>query len=388
MEKVNVQDDCNELALVPKLYQTNLYNRLKNKNFGLAPPEDIFSGPEVVEFDPTTACNLGCPECISGSLLGAGGFSRQSIESILNSFVELDVKAVVLIGGGEPMMHPMIGEIIDFLYDKDIHIGITTNGLFIEKYIEKIATKVTWLRVSVDSATSSTYQEVRPDKFGNSLFGELIRQMKILGNFKNRKCTFGYSMLLLTRMSSEDNKVKFTNANEIYEAASLAKEIGCDYFEVKPSFDDNHFHIMQPKSIMNLAKKQLIQAKDSLTDENFKILTATNLFDILECKPTQQPKDYTSCPITNLRTLVSPSGVFPCPYFRGDTSRSYGNPNHHSLSSIWRSEQKRQVQKDLNPRVDCKFHCIRHNTNLELQKFGQSDPNYQPNLKKDYNRFF
>lgn len=377
-----------ELALVPKLYQKKLHQRLKNKHFGITAPESVQYGPEVVEFDPTTACNLGCPECISGSLLGAGGFSRDSIYSILKSFVELKVKAVVLIGGGEPMMHPMIGEIIDFLHENDIHIGITTNGLFIEKYLEKVATKVTWLRVSVDAATSKTFQEVRPDKFGNSLFPELIRQMRLLGKFEGRTCTFGYSMLLLTRVSSDSDEVQFTNATEIYDAASLAKDIGCDYFEVKPSFDDKHFHIKQPKTVMNQAKKLLSDAKTSFVDDKFSILTATNLFDILECKPTQQPKDYNACPITNLRTLVSPSGVFPCPYFRGDVTRSYGNPNHESLTSIWKSDQKKQVQNNLHPNVDCKFHCIRHYTNLELQKFSQSDSNDTIDLVEDYNRFF
>ena len=377
-----------ELALVPKLYQKNLYKRLKLKEFGISDPETIDYGPDVVEFDPTTACNLGCPECISGSLLGAGGFSSDSIHSILNSFVELGVKAVVLIGGGEPMMHPMIGEIIDFLYDNDIHIGITTNGLFIEKYLDKVATKVTWLRVSVDAANSETFQEVRPDKFGNSLFPDLIRQMRLLGKYKDRTCTFGYSMLLLTRMSSADGTVEFTNATEIYDAASLAKEIGCDYFEVKPSFDDNHFHIMQPKSVMDAAKNLLIKAKEDFIDDNFSILTATNLFDILECRPIEQPKDYHSCPVTNLRTLVSPSGVFPCPYFRGDVSRSYGNPNHESLTSIWGSDQKKLIQHNLDPSVDCRFHCIRHNTNLELQKLKNSDSTSDLNLVDDYNRFF
>ena len=381
----------NDLALVPKLYQKSLFERLKEKNFGIKADYDLdFYGPEVVEFDPTTACNLGCPECISGSLLGNGGFSREAIESLLNSFVQLKVKAVVLIGGGEPMMHPMIDEIIQFLHANDIHIGITTNGLFIEKNLHSIANKVSWLRVSVDAANSDTYRAVRPDKQGKSLFDNLVEQMKLLGSYPNRHCRFGYSMLLLSRFSVNNN-IEFTNAEEIFDAAKLAKEIGCDYFEVKPTFDSHHFHIEQPKELMETAKKLLDKAKAELQDDSFSILTATNLFDIIECKPTEQPKEYTSCPVTNLRTLVSPSGVFPCPYFRGVLEKSYGNPNHESLIDIWNGNQKKVVQNNLDPSTDCKFHCIRHNTNTELLKIHRAvstESNTELPLSDDYNRFF
>jgi len=390
---LHVDDKKNALALVPKLYQKNLYRSLLNKKFGLKPstPHDFY-GPEVVEFDPTTACNLGCPECISGSLLGAGGFSRSSILSILDSFVKLNVKAVVLIGGGEPMMHPMIEEIISFLHEHDIHVGITTNGLFIEKYLDLIAAKVSWIRVSVDAATKDTFKKVRPDKFGNSLFDELIRQMRLLGRHPDRKCTFGYSMLLLTRFRpavDSPDEVEFTNVTELYDAAKLAKDIGCDYFEAKPSFDEYHFHLSHPAQLMYEAKSQLSAAMSSLADNTFEILTATNLFDILECQPTEQPKEYSSCPVTNLRTLVSPSGVFPCPYFRGDKTRSYGDPTRESLLDIWSSQQKQDVQEKLDPSRDCRFHCIRHRTNLELIKLGDMpSPVSEDMLTEDYNRFF
>jgi MoaA/NifB/PqqE/SkfB family radical SAM enzyme len=375
-----------ELSLVPKLYQQDIFPAIREHGFG----QSETSGPLVVEFDPTTACNLGCPECISGSLLGAGGFSSSAIDDILASFVELGVKAVVLIGGGEPMMHPRIEHIINYLYENNIHIGITTNGLFIESHLDLVATKVSWLRVSVDASCDDTFRQVRPDKKGNSQFDALLKQMRLLGSYSGRTCTFGYSMLLLTRTNEKTGEVEFTNANEIYNAASLAKSLGCDYFEVKPSFDANHFHIMQPNHLMKEAKNQLECAQAELTSDSFRILTATNLFEILECNPTQQPKSYSQCPVTRLRTLVSPSGVFPCPYFRGDVTRSYGNPMHTSLKQIWNSEQMKDTLENLDPSRDCRFHCIRHNTNLELLSLAEKNLSELDDisLSSPYNRFF
>lgn len=374
------------LNLVPKLYQEDIFSAIRERGFG----QTQTTGPLVVEFDPTTACNLGCPECISGSLLGAGGFSSSTIDDILDSFVQLGVQAVVLIGGGEPMMHPRIDHIINYLYDHNIHIGITTNGLFIESHLELISSRVSWLRVSVDASCDGTFRQVRPDKQGNSQFGNLLRQMQLLGSFPGRTCSFGYSMLLLTRINDDSGEIEFTNAEEIFEAASLAKSLGCDYFEVKPSFDTNHFHIMQPSQLMMVAKAQLERAQIELTSDDFSILTATNLFDILECNPVEQPKSYDKCPVTRLRTLVSPSGVFPCPYFRGDVSHSYGNPMHASLKDIWNSSQMEDTLKALNPSKDCRFHCIRHNTNLELFSLSEKDQQQLSKIKlvQPYNRFF
>ena len=59
-----------ELALAPKLFQKSVVKYLHDSNFD---PKY----PWVVELDPTTACNLACPDCISGTLLGQGGFLRK-----------------------------------------------------------------------------------------------------------------------------------------------------------------------------------------------------------------------------------------------------------------------------------------------------------------------
>ena len=94
------------------------------------------SRPWVIELDPTTACNLACHGCISASLLNQGGFKRDRIKEMAKEFKELGVKAVVLIGGGEPMAHPEFGTIVDYFYENDIHVGVTSNGTLIDKYFD------------------------------------------------------------------------------------------------------------------------------------------------------------------------------------------------------------------------------------------------------------
>ena len=143
------------LSLVDKLNQNNVQERLKS----------IFinkekTGPWVIELDPTTACNLACHDCISANLLNQGGIDSERILKLADEFKEVGVRAVVLIGGGEPMAHKEFGRLVESFASKDIHVGVTTNGTLMKKYIDTCANSVSWLRVSVDAGSSEVFQEV------------------------------------------------------------------------------------------------------------------------------------------------------------------------------------------------------------------------------------
>ena len=77
-------------------------------------------------------------------------------------FKELGVKAVVLIGGGEPMAHPEFGTIVDYFYENDIHVGVTSNGTLIDKYFDSLAYRTKWVRISVDAGCEEVFQQYRP----------------------------------------------------------------------------------------------------------------------------------------------------------------------------------------------------------------------------------
>ena len=343
--------NAKRLSLKEKLYQKSVVDRIKNPNY-----------PYVVELDPTTACDLACPGCISGDLLNKNRFSDERLIELGKELVECGVKAVVLIGGGEPLNHPKIGSLIEFFGKNDVHIGLTTNGTKINKYLYQISEFVNWTRVSIDAATPKTYNYLRPSKSGkdNGTFYKVISNMEKLA--KRKKGALGYSFLIRTPADGID----ISNINEIFEAAKLAKDIGCDYFEVKPSYDMNHFLVIHDKKLMEKAKEEIQKAKE-LEDENFKVLESVNLGYTLKCQNISQPKTYTSCPVAELRTLITPSGVYVCPYFRGREDMKLGDLHNMSFKEMWNSERKNYVLKEyLNPSIHCKMHCIRHESNLEI----------------------
>ena len=55
---------------------------------------------------------------------------------------------------------------------------------------------------------------------------------------RTKQGLLGYCFLVVERARSNGDVL--SNAGEIYEAAEIAMDIGCDYFEVKPMVDTQH----------------------------------------------------------------------------------------------------------------------------------------------------
>ncbi|MCR5770689.1 MAG: radical SAM protein [Butyrivibrio sp.] len=367
-----------KMNIVSKLHQPFVVDRITG--------DDWNRGPLVVEMDTTEACNLACPGCISEDLVSnATSFSDERLFEIGKEMYEIGVKAVVLIGGGEPLAHPKIGKFMEYLGEHDIHIGITTNGYFIPRYLETIANRASWTRVSMDAATQETFDKLRPSKDGKSKFDAIVKGMRDLAKIKKGKLGFSY----LIRTEADGFGIT-SNIHEIYDAALLARDIGCDYFEVKPSYayagGRPHALVVHSKERMNEAKKQVEKLKDLDTD-SFKVITAINLEDSLNCVQTYQNKDYHFCPAAHLRTLICPSGVYVCPYWRGKTPYRIGDAKTQSLEDIWHSEKRKNIMNQLDPAIKCNFHCLRNETNKEVIRIQKTNGE-GIDIIPEYDRFF
>ena len=346
------------MNLSGKLYQPLALQAIRETDW-----EKGNRGPLVVEMDTTAVCDLACPGCISEDLVMLGNsFSDEQLMRIANEFIEIGVKAVILIGGGEPLAHRKSGDFMRLLGENDIHIGITTNGSFIHKHLDVIAKYAKWTRVSMDAATEEKFQILRPTKGGKSKWDLITKNMRMLAEVKTGK--LGFSFLIQT---PADGPGIVSNIDEIYDAAVLARDLGCDYYEVKPTYQFregvDHALMKHDPGLMELAARE-VRRLDELETESFKILKAINLQYSLAGVDKDQPKDYHQCPSTHLRTTVTPTGVFVCPYWRGKDQMQIGHAKEESIQDLWHGERRKEVMERLDPSKDCNFHCLRHDTNL------------------------
>lgn len=348
------------MNLTEKLYQDFVVERIKETDW-----KSGNDAPLVVELDPTAVCDLACPGCISEDLVSIGNsFSNEKLIDLGKEFVEYGVKAVILIGGGEPLAHPKVGELISLLGKNNIHIGITTNGSFIHRYLDEIAEYSNWTRVSMDAGSDDLFLKVRPTKAGKSKFRKIVKNMEMLAKIKKGK--LGFSFLIQT---DADGPGIDSNIHEIYDAAVLAKNIGCDYFEVKPTyqFRDNAVHKLMIHDFQKMEEAKIeIKRLEDLESENFKILKAINLENSLNRVGIEQPKKYSKCPSTHLRTTIAPSGAFICPYWRGKNDFKIGDLNKMTFKEMWNGQLRKKIMNETNISIECdQIHCLRHETNLK-----------------------
>lgn len=348
-----------KLDLVNKLYQRSIFPSVQEVAHG-----HRLRAPLVVDLDPTTFCDLSCPECISKTIINNGQLPGERLVSLASELVQSGVKAVILIGGGEPLMHKSAGMVITTLASAGVQVGIVSNGTLVHRYMREIADHVSWLRVSMDAATPETHAIFRPSGRATSVFPTIIANMRELA--KRKKGKLGYSFLLMYRQHA-DGSVSVSNFDELLAAGRLAKDIGCDYFEVKAAFDEGHFILYTPEYLLRTAKEQYAELQE-LEDEHFRVLHSSTFTSLIERRNRVQTKSYHHCATAELRTTVTPTGVYVCPYHRGSPFAKIGDINEMSFETMWKSADEKKV----DPQKSCNFHCARHETNLAITDLATS----------------
>lgn len=123
--------------------------------------------PISLSVEPTTACNLRCPECPSG----LRSFSRPTGNLNIDEFKKwIDpyrskIWGLTFYFQGEPFIHPEITEAIHYAHRSGIYTMSSTNGHFLNKVqSEKIVRSgLDRLIISIDGTDQQTYEQYRKE---------------------------------------------------------------------------------------------------------------------------------------------------------------------------------------------------------------------------------
>ncbi|HEY6500333.1 MAG TPA: adenosyl-hopene transferase HpnH, partial [Streptosporangiaceae bacterium] len=92
--------------------------------------------PLLVELEPLFACNLKCAGCGKIQQPHTVLKQRMPVEQAVGAVEEAGAP-MVSIAGGEPLMHPQIGEIVSELLKKKKFVFLCTNAVLLPKHIDK-----------------------------------------------------------------------------------------------------------------------------------------------------------------------------------------------------------------------------------------------------------
>jgi len=182
--------------------------------------------PYSISIEPTTSCNLKCPECPSGLSKFSritGNITDNVVDRIINQFAK-HLLYVTFYFQGEPLIHPKFSEYVKKLKSNKIIVATSTNAHFLtkEKSVEIIDSKLDRLIISLDGTDSETYLKYR--KGGD--FNLVIKNIKTFISIKKKNKSN-------TPLVELQFIVFKHNEHQIDEINALGKSLGVDKVSIK-----------------------------------------------------------------------------------------------------------------------------------------------------------
>lgn len=200
---------------------------------GIIKKDVVWGLPWSASVEPTTACNLQCPQCVTGAGLlkrEQGNLSIGDFKRILEK-LEKHIFYLTLYFQGEPFLNSGIFEMIRFARQKKIYVCTSTNAHFLsdENAQKIIRSGLNKLILSIDGTTQESYSKYRKN-------GDLDVVMKGLENLLSAKINLRSSLPFV--------EIQFLvfkhNEHEINEIKKLSNRKGVDRVVIKTAQIINH----------------------------------------------------------------------------------------------------------------------------------------------------
>lgn len=263
--------------------------------------------PMSVSIEPTTACNLHCPECPSGLrsfTRPTGNLKFSQFKDFISPSID-KISSMLFYFQGEPYINHTLFEMIRFASQRNVYTMTSTNGHFLteENCIKTIESGLDRIVISIDGTSQETYEQYR--KGGN--LEQVIEGTKTLVSCKKK-------------MKSETPLIIFQflvvkpNEHQIEDVKELAKELEVDHLEFKTAqiYDyESGSELIPEKDVYSRYKKQsngTYRIKNKLLNHCWRM--------------------WQGCVIT------WDGRVVPC-CFDKDAKYQLGNLNEEHLKSVW-----------------------------------------------------
>ena len=182
--------------------------------------------PMTLSFEPTTACNLRCPECPSGLRSFSRDTGNLHADLFRRTIDELapDLTWLILYFQGEPYIHPRFLDMVAYARDKGLYTITSTNGHFLdeERARATVESGLDRLIISVDGSTQETYEAYRR---GGDLQQVLEGTRRLVQMKRTLRSATPHIVLQFL--------VVRPNEHQIPEMRRLARELGVDELKLK-----------------------------------------------------------------------------------------------------------------------------------------------------------
>ena len=276
--------------------------------------------PVSISFEPTTSCNLRCPECPSGlrqfsrpTGMLQNDFFKRTIDEIHKELLYL-----IFYFQGEPFLNPDFLEMVKYASHKKIYTATSTNAHYLTDAVAKktVESRLDRLIISIDGTTQEVYQQYR---VGGNL-EKVLEGAKNIMKWKRElksKTPFVFFQFLVVK----------PNEHQIEDIKRLAKEVGVDEVRFKTAqvyeYETDPNNLIPTIDKYSRYKKNIngtYIAKNKLANRCWKLQHAN---------------------------VITWDGlVVPC-CFDKDATHQLGNLKNQSFKEIWHNDNYKQFRNEL-----------------------------------------
>ena len=279
----------------------------------------VFGYPSSISVEPTTSCNLRCPECPSGlrSFTRPTGMLDMTFFKNITDQLYRNVLYLVFYFQGEPFLNPQFLDMIRYASSRKIYTATSTNAHYLDDNTARktVESGLDRLIISIDGTTQDIYSQYR---IGGSLEKVLAGTKNIVAWKKKLDSPRPYLVFQFL--------VVHPNEHQIDDAKKLAKEIGVDsiVFKTAQIYDFINGNTLIPEqtkySRYKKNKNGKYEIKNKLLNHCWKLWQTS--------------------------VITWDGKMVPC-CFDKDAKYTMGNLTESSFNTIWKGESYTKFRKSV-----------------------------------------
>lgn len=275
--------------------------------------------PMSLSVEPTTSCNLRCPQCPSGLRTFSrptGMMSLALFEKIINEQADT-LLYITLYFQGEPYLNKDFLKMVAVAHRAKVFTATSTNGHYLTDGVAQatVASGLKRMVVSVDGATQQTYEKYR-------IGGNLEKVKAGIANVNKWK-----QILKSHTPEIELQFIAFShNEHELAAMQAMAEQLAVNKFLVKTAqiydYENSHEFIPKTEELSRYIKRAdgTWQIKSSLANHCWRMWSSS--------------------------VITWDGKVVPC-CFDKDAQHTLGTIGNQSFKMIWRSQSYQQFRSSV-----------------------------------------
>jgi radical SAM protein with 4Fe4S-binding SPASM domain len=276
--------------------------------------------PVSISFEPTTSCNLRCPECPSGlrQFTRPTGMLKKDFFTETIDDIHRHLLYLIFYFQGEPYLNTDFLDMVKYASKKGIYTATSTNAHYLtdEAARKTIESGLDRLIISIDGTTQDVYQQYRVGGHLDKVLEGARNIVKWKKELKS-KTPFVFFQFLVVK----------PNEHQVEDIKRLAKEIGVDEVRFKTAqvynFENDPNQLIPENDTFSRYKKTSdgkYAAKNKLANHCWKLWHAN---------------------------VITWDGlVVPC-CFDKDAMHQLGNLKNESFKNIWHNSNYKQFRSEL-----------------------------------------